>query len=95
MFGGNFTHYEEIVAAEQEAALAAVRDARSDVRKQSRELVEARDQNRPPQRYGRKMSEQKREPKIVMGLRKWQAQESAGKLRNNHIERRSRGAGSS
>ena len=31
------------------------------------------------------MAKAKREPKIVMGLRKRQAQESAGKLRNNHI----------
>ncbi|MCX5043014.1 ATP-binding cassette domain-containing protein [Aldersonia sp. NBC_00410] len=87
MFGGNFTHYEEIVAAEHEAALAAVRDARSDVRKQSRELVEARIKIDRRQRYGRKMSEQKREPKIVMGLRKMAAEESAGKLRNTHTER--------
>nr|WP_245672814.1 ATP-binding cassette domain-containing protein [Aldersonia kunmingensis] len=87
MFGGNFTNYEAIVAAEQESALAAVRDARSDVRRQSRELVEARTKLDRRQRYGRKMAEQKREPKIVMGLRKMAAEESAGKLRNTHIER--------
>lgn len=87
MFGGNLSVYEQIVADEQEVARAAIRDARSDVRKQGRELVEARIKLDRRQRYGKKMFEQKREPKIVMGLRKMQAQESAGKLRNNHIEK--------
>ncbi|MFI2280200.1 ABC-F family ATP-binding cassette domain-containing protein [Nocardia beijingensis] len=87
LFGGNFSEYERIVAAEQEAARAAIRDARSDVRKQARELVEARIKLDRRQRYGQKMWDQKREPKIVMAERKRQAQVSAGKLRNNHIEK--------
>ncbi len=33
------------------------------------------------------MFETKREPKIIMGMRKRAAQESAGKLRGNHIEK--------
>ncbi|MFJ4655627.1 ABC-F family ATP-binding cassette domain-containing protein [Nocardia sp. NPDC088792] len=84
-FGGNFTEYERIIEIEQEAARAAVRDARSDVRKQSRELVEARIKLDKRLRYGQKMWDQKREPKIIMSERKRQAQVSAGKLRNNHI----------
>ncbi|PSR69887.1 ABC transporter [Nocardia sp. MDA0666] len=84
-FGGNFDDYEQIVEAEQEAARAAIRDARSDVRKQSRELVEARIKLDRRLRYGQKMWDTKREPKIVMAERKRQAQVSAGKLRNNHI----------
>lgn len=87
MFGGNLTDYERIVAAEQEAARATVRDAKGDVRKQYRELVQARIKLDRRARYGAKMAEQKREPKIVMGMRKMAAQESAGKLRNNHIEK--------
>ncbi|WP_174187167.1 ATP-binding cassette domain-containing protein [Nocardia barduliensis] len=87
LFGGNFSEYERIVAAEQEAARAAIRDARSDVRKQARELVEARIKLDRRQRYGQKMWDQKREPKIIMSERKRQAQVSAGKLRNNHIEK--------
>ncbi|WP_228001598.1 ATP-binding cassette domain-containing protein [Nocardia australiensis] len=87
LFGGNFSAYERIVEGEQEVARAALRDARSDVRKQARELVEARIKLDRRQRYGQKMFESKREPKIVMGLRKRQAQVSAGKLRNNHIEK--------
>ncbi|NKY51142.1 ATP-binding cassette domain-containing protein [Nocardia vermiculata] len=85
LFGGNFDSYEQIVDAEQAAARAAIRDARSDVRKQSRELVEARIKLDRRRRYGQKMWDTKREPKIVMGERKRRAQVSAGKLRNNHI----------
>ncbi|GAB4585197.1 ABC-F family ATP-binding cassette domain-containing protein [Nocardia sp. IFM 10818] len=85
LFGGNFSRYEQIIEAEQEAARAAVRDARSDVKKQARELVEARIKLDRRLRYGQKMWDQKREPKIVMAERKRQAQVSAGKLRNNHI----------
>nr|WP_280388146.1 ATP-binding cassette domain-containing protein [Nocardia wallacei] len=84
-FGGNFDAYEAIIEAEQQAARAAVRDARSDVRKQSKELVEARIKLDRRKRYGQKMWDSKREPKIIMAERKRQAQVSAGKLRNNHL----------
>ncbi|MFC9896513.1 ABC-F family ATP-binding cassette domain-containing protein [Nocardia sp. NPDC127579] len=87
LFGGNFSAYERIIQAEQDAARAAVRDARSDVRKQAQELVEARIKLDRRKRYGQKMWDTKREPKIVMGERKRQAQVSAGKLRNNHMEK--------
>ncbi|SNT04107.1 ATP-binding cassette domain-containing protein [Rhodococcoides kyotonense] len=87
MFGGNYSHYRAVVDAEQEAARAALHDAKNDVRKQERELVEARTKLDRRLRYGKKMAEQKREPKIVMGNRKRAAQVSAGKLRNNHIEK--------
>ncbi|WP_067689913.1 ABC-F family ATP-binding cassette domain-containing protein [Nocardia jejuensis] len=85
LFGGNFAEYERMIEAEQEAARALVRDARSDVRKQSRELVETRIKLDRRRRYGQKMWDTKREPKIVMGNRKRAAEVSAGKLRNNHI----------
>lgn len=85
LFGGNFDAYAEIIEAEQQAARAAVRDARSDVRKQSRELVEARIKLDRRKRYGQKMWDSKREPKIIMAERKRQAQVSAGKLRNTHL----------
>ncbi|PTR23573.1 ATPase subunit of ABC transporter with duplicated ATPase domains [Rhodococcus sp. OK519] len=87
MFGGNFGDYQHAIETEQQAALAAVRDARSDVRKQGRELVEAQIKLDRRARYGKKMFENKREPKIIMGMRKRAAQESAGKLRGNHIEK--------
>lgn len=86
-FGGAFDEYERIVAAEQEAAERAVRVAEGDVRKQKRELADARIKLDRRKRYGKKMEEQKREPKIVMGARKREAQVSAGKHRNLHIQR--------
>ncbi|WP_336084095.1 ABC-F family ATP-binding cassette domain-containing protein [Nocardia sp. SSK8] len=86
-FGGNFSAYERIVEQEQEAARAAVRDARSDVRKQARELVEARTKLDRRARFAQKQQDNKRVPKIVAGLRKNAAEVSAGKLRTSHIEK--------
>jgi ATPase subunit of ABC transporter with duplicated ATPase domains len=86
-YGGNLTAYEEAVAVEQDAAARAVRAAESDVRRQQRELIEARTKLDRRQRYGQKMWDNKREPKIVMAARKRQAQQSAGKHRTMHIEK--------
>ena len=85
-YGGNLTAYEEAVAVEQDAAARAVRAAESDVRRQQRELIEARTKLDRRQRYGQKMWDNKREPKIVMAARKRQAQQSAGK---HHAHRES------
>ncbi|MFJ6658086.1 ABC-F family ATP-binding cassette domain-containing protein [Streptomyces sp. NPDC091377] len=86
-YGGTYSAYEEALAAEQEAAERMVRVAEADLRKQKRELVDAQVKLARRKRYGQKMYEQKREPKIVMGLRKRTAQESAGKHRILHEER--------
>ncbi|MGX5181394.1 ABC-F family ATP-binding cassette domain-containing protein, partial [Streptomyces avermitilis] len=86
-FGGNFSAYEEALATEQEAAERMVRVAESDLKKQKRELIDAQVKLARRKRYGQKMFEQKREPKIVMGARKRAAQESAGKHRILHEER--------
>ncbi|OZC89062.1 ABC transporter [Rhodococcus sp. 06-412-2C] len=87
MFGGNYQHYRAVIDAEQDAARATVRDAKNDVRKQERELIDTRIKLDRRLRYGKKMEEQKREPKIIMGARKRAAQESAGKLRGTHTDR--------
>ncbi|OQD57269.1 ABC transporter [Streptomyces phaeoluteigriseus] len=86
-YGGNFSAYEEALATEQEAAERMVRVAESDLRKQKRELVDAQVKLARRKRYGQKMWDQKREPKIVMGARKRAAQESAGKHRILHEEK--------
>ncbi|MER5875915.1 MULTISPECIES: ABC-F family ATP-binding cassette domain-containing protein [unclassified Streptomyces] len=86
-YGGNFSAYEEALAGEQEAAERMVRVAESDLKKQKRELVDAQVKLARRKRYGQKMNDQKREPKIVMGARKRSAQESAGKHRIMHEER--------
>ncbi|WP_330333574.1 ATP-binding cassette domain-containing protein [Streptomyces sp. NBC_00536] len=86
-YGGNFGAYEEILAAEQEAAERLVRVAEADVQRQKRELSDAHVKLARRKRYGQKMNDTKREPKIVMGERKRQAQVSAGKHRIMHTEK--------
>ncbi|WP_081238459.1 ABC-F family ATP-binding cassette domain-containing protein [Streptomyces viridosporus] len=86
-YGGNFSAYEEALAVEQEAAERMVRAAEADFRKQKRELADAQVKLARRKRYGQRMWDQKREPKIVMGARKRAAQESAGKHRILHEER--------
>ncbi|NUU23644.1 MAG: ABC-F family ATP-binding cassette domain-containing protein [Streptomycetaceae bacterium] len=86
-YGGNFADYEEALRVEQDAAERMVRAAGSDVRRQERELADAHVKLARRARYGQKMKAQKREPKIVMGLRQRAAQVSAGKHRAVHNER--------
>ncbi|CAL9585246.1 putative ABC transporter ATP-binding protein YheS [Streptomyces sp. enrichment culture] len=86
-YGGNYSAYEEALAVEQEAAERMVRVAESDLRKQKRELADAQVKLARRKRYGQKMWDSKREPKVVMGERKRQAQVSAGKHRIMHEEK--------
>jgi ATPase subunit of ABC transporter with duplicated ATPase domains len=83
-YGGSLSEYEEALAVEQEAAERMVRVAEADVQRQKRELADAQVKLARRKRYGQKMSDNKREPKIVMGNRKRAAQESAGKHRLMH-----------
>ncbi|MER6947631.1 ABC-F family ATP-binding cassette domain-containing protein [Nonomuraea sp. NPDC000554] len=87
MYGGNLSDYEELLATEQDAAERMVRVAEADVRRQQRELVEARIKLDRRKQYGRKMYASKREPKIIMQERKRQAQVAAGKHRTMHLEK--------
>ncbi|MEU8584859.1 ABC-F family ATP-binding cassette domain-containing protein [Streptomyces abikoensis] len=86
-YGGGFSAYEEALAAEQEAAERMVRVAGADLRRQRRELSDAHVKLARRKRYGQKMWDSKREPKVVMGERKRQAQVAAGKHRVMHEER--------
>ncbi|MFD9122633.1 ABC-F family ATP-binding cassette domain-containing protein [Streptomyces bottropensis] len=86
-YGGNFSAYEEALATEQEAAERMVRVAETDLKKQKRELIDAQVKLARRKRFGQKMQDQKRVPKIVAGARKRAAQESAGKHRILHEER--------
>ncbi|MGQ4446840.1 ABC-F family ATP-binding cassette domain-containing protein [Streptomyces griseus] len=86
-YGGNLSAYEEALAVEQEAAQRMVRAAESDVQRQKRELAAAHVTLARRKRYGQKMWDTKREPKVVMGQRKRAAQVSAGKHRILHTER--------
>ncbi|MDN3297137.1 ATP-binding cassette domain-containing protein [Streptomyces ficellus] len=86
-YGGAYSAYEEALAAEQEAAERMVRVAEADVQRQKRELADAHVKLARRKRYGQKMFDDKREPKIVMGARKRAAQESAGKHRVLHAQK--------
>ncbi|MCX6471299.1 MAG: ATP-binding cassette domain-containing protein [Corynebacteriales bacterium] len=84
---GDFDHHLAVVAAEQQRAQEVLATARGHEARQKRELVESQTVIAHRQRYGKKMSAQKREPKIVMNQRKRFAQESAGKLVGGHERR--------
>ncbi|MET7381391.1 ABC-F family ATP-binding cassette domain-containing protein [Streptomyces sp. NPDC005526] len=86
-YGGNFSAYQQSLATEQEAAERMMRVAEADVRRQKRELADAQVKLARRKRYGQKMWDSRREPKIVMGARKRAAQESAGRHRILHEER--------
>ena len=83
-YGGGYDAYVEQITAEQEAAHRDVRDAKAHVRKQQRELNDTQVKLARRERYGRKMFEQKREPKIIMNARKRAAQVSAARLKGEH-----------
>jgi ATPase subunit of ABC transporter with duplicated ATPase domains len=86
-YGGNLTAYEHQVAIEQEAAERMVRAAGADVRRQQRDLIEAREKLDRRRSYGQRQQEAGGIPKIVAGGLKRSAQVSAGKQRNMHSAR--------
>ena len=80
--GGNLSSFLAALAVEQEAATRSVRTAKQDLRRQQRELAEARIRLDRRQRYARSQADNV--PKIVAGAKKRAAQVSAGKLRGGH-----------
>lgn len=86
-YGGGWSVYEETLATQQEAAGRMLRAADADVRRQKRELEEARIKVARRERHSKKMDAQRRAPRIVAGERKRSAQESADKLRGVHEDR--------
>ncbi|MCT1884311.1 ATP-binding cassette domain-containing protein [Dietzia cinnamea] len=86
VFGGPYSHYREVIGSEQAAALQSLTGARNELRAQKRDKVEAQVVLARRERYGRKMEANKREPKVVMGMRKRQAQESAARYRATHAK---------
>ncbi len=79
--GGRYSDYVEAVASEQEAAARAVRTAEADLKRQQRELVEARTRIDRRSRYGKQSAEKSNLPKIIAGAMQRKAEVSAGKLR--------------
>ena len=81
MFGGPYDAYQEHLTVEQAAAEQALRSAEQQLKTEQRQRIEAQTKLARRQRYGRTDFENKRKPKIIMNLRKQEAQVSAGKLR--------------
>jgi len=88
LFGGPFSAYQEVLAAEQETARRLVRVAEGELAREKRQFVEAQVKLARRQRTGEKAEREKRVPKIVAHGRRQQAEVSAGKYRNLHAERR-------
>ncbi|MFJ1707248.1 ABC-F family ATP-binding cassette domain-containing protein [Kitasatospora sp. NPDC088346] len=86
-YGGNFSDYQAALAAEQASAERLVRNAEADVRRQQRDLVEARVRLERSASYGKKRSVTRNDPKIFAGKLRAQGQETAGRLRGMHTER--------
>ena len=87
MYGGNLAAYTELLAAEQAAAERAVTAASADVRREQRDLVDARVKQARHDRQGRKLAASGGIPKMVADARKKHAQESAGRSHELHAER--------
>jgi ATPase subunit of ABC transporter with duplicated ATPase domains len=86
-YGGNFTAYEQAVQAEREVAERAVRSAELELKREKREMQQARE------RAARRSSTAARNvknaglPKIVAGALQRKAQESAAKADGTHASR--------
>ena len=86
-YGGGYSSYAAQVEAEQEAARKAVTTARSDVRRQRNDRIEAERVLAQRRRQGNKAAATRGLPKIVIGAKKRAAEESAAKYRRVHDER--------
>ncbi|SJM62052.1 ABC-F family ATP-binding cassette domain-containing protein [Gulosibacter sp. 10] len=87
VFGGPYDEYREHVEREQQAAEQALRTAEQTLKTERRQRIEAQTKLARRQRYARTDFENKRKPKMIMNLRKGEAQVSAGKLRGRHDAR--------
>ncbi len=86
-YGGGYTSYAAQVDAEQEAARQAVSTARSEVRRQRHDVVEAERKLAQRKKFAQKMFDSKREPRAAMRVKKRTAQVTAGAYRQLHEDR--------
>ncbi|OLT01518.1 ABC transporter [Pseudonocardia sp. CNS-004] len=87
LFGGTLSEYEAHLAAEQETARRLARVAEADLRREQRQLMEARTKLARRVRYANTDHANKRRPKVIMNARRREAQVSAGKHRIMHEQR--------
>ncbi|MFJ5925799.1 ABC-F family ATP-binding cassette domain-containing protein [Kitasatospora sp. NPDC092948] len=86
-YGGNFSAYQEALAAEQDSAERLVRNAEADVKRQKRDLVEATQRLAKSAAYGRQRSVRRNDPKALADKLQGKGEETAGRLRGMHTER--------
>ncbi|MBO1331330.1 ribosomal protection-like ABC-F family protein [Streptomyces sp. VRA16 Mangrove soil] len=86
-YGGNFTEYEEAVRAEQEVAEKNVRNAAAELKREKREMQQARERAERRQSNAAKNLKNAGLPKIFAGNMKRGAQESAGRSGQVHASR--------
>ena len=87
VFGGGYTAFAEAVEQEQQAALQALRTAEQTLKLEQRQRREAEIKLARRKRYADTDHANKRRPKIIMNLRRSEAQVSAGKLRDSLDDR--------
>lgn len=80
-YGGGYDDYRRQLEQEQAAAEQSLRTAEQDLKTQQRQQAQANTKIARRQQFGNKAYQNKREPKMVMNLRKSSAQVSAAKLR--------------
>ena len=86
-YGGNFTEYSQALAAERDAAEKNLRHAEQDVKREKRQMQQARERAaRRAATAGRNVKDAGL-PKIVAGALQRRAQESAGKADDTHAAR--------
>lgn len=82
VFGGGYSAFTEAVEQDQAAARQALRTAEQALKKEQRQRREAEVKLARRARYARTDYENKRKPKIIMNLRRAEAEVAAGKLRD-------------
>lgn len=83
VYGGGYRDYAEALEQEQAAARQALRTAQQSLKKEQQQRREAEVKLARRARYANTDFENKRKPKIIMNLRKAEAQVAAGKLRDD------------
>ncbi|MCC3762142.1 ATP-binding cassette domain-containing protein [Glycomyces sp. TRM65418] len=86
VFEGNYSAYEQVILAEQEAAARAVRDAKQDLTRQKKELVAARVQGDKGAASWRRERDRGGTPKIVLNGKKNAGEVSSAKVLNAKLD---------
>jgi ATPase subunit of ABC transporter with duplicated ATPase domains len=87
VYGGNFTGYEEAKHAEREVAERNLRNAEQEVKREKREMQQARERADRRNNNAARNVKNAGLPKIIAGARKRSAEESAGRSDTMHAAR--------